>query len=61
MSLIDEVRGVLLSYEIDYDVVSSNELVISDGSTDYIFKEKCDFIEITVYPLTVKDIKEMLL
>lgn len=60
MSLIDEVRGVLLSYEIDYDVVSGTELVINDDGIDYMLREKGDFIEVTVYPLTVKDVKEML-
>lgn len=60
MSLIDEVRGVLLSYEIGYDVVSDTELVISADGIDYMLKEKGDYIEVTVYPLTVKDVNEML-
>ena len=60
MSVIDELRGVLLSYEIDYDTASDTELVINADGVDYMLKEKGDFIEVTVYPLTVKDVKDML-
>ena len=60
MSIIDEAKGILLSYGIDYDVGSATELEINVDTFDYTIKERDGFLEASAYPLTAKDFKEMI-